>query len=329
MAAAIPVLLKTWLCLAFVLTVMADVILGDDDAPQAASEKGDSSLPWSDFRLPKSLLPMKYIVKLHPNISKSTFRGRVTMRLQVMASTDLIVFHAHKLKLCVKNVQYCKDARIGVKKTGYIEKLEMFYIKLSRPLCVDTIVDVDMSFKGSISPEAVGLFKTTYSHQSSDNSDPTEQVNAAVATQMQPIYARRVFPCMDEPSFTAAFEISIIREKHYSSLSNTALVSTTDASASCHGCVMDKFAKTPDISPHLVAMVVFENKAKITEMSGDYPINVFETTPKLPGYRNNIVNTAVRVFNFVKNYLDISEPPFKYVSEDGFGPFAYLFRLYS
>ncbi|GFS05570.1 hypothetical protein ElyMa_001203100 [Elysia marginata] len=70
MAATLPVLLKTWLCLAFVFTIMADVVLGDDEPPQGSSDEGDSSLPWSDFRLPKSLLPTKYIIKLHPNISK-------------------------------------------------------------------------------------------------------------------------------------------------------------------------------------------------------------------------------------------------------------------
>lgn len=42
------------------------------------------------------------------------------------------------------------------------------------------------------------------------------------ATQLQPIYARRVFPCFDEPKFKAIFKLKIFRPDTFqSTISNT------------------------------------------------------------------------------------------------------------
>ena len=36
----------------------------------------------------------------------------------------------------------------------------------------------------------------------------------------QPIFARRAFPCFDEPAMKATFTVTIIREGQYNALSN-------------------------------------------------------------------------------------------------------------
>lgn len=45
---------------------------------------------------------------------------------------------------------------------------------------------------------------------------------------MQPVHARKVFPCFDEPSFKATFDITINRISTWSpSFSNTKIIATT------------------------------------------------------------------------------------------------------
>jgi aminopeptidase N len=45
-----------------------------------------------------------------------------------------------------------------------------------------------------------------------------------MGSQLQPVYARRVFPCFDEPLFKATFDITIVRMIHMKSLTSGELI---------------------------------------------------------------------------------------------------------
>lgn len=43
---------------------------------------------------------------------------------------------------------------------------------------------------------------------------------ALLASQMEPTFARSVFPCFDEPALKATFNVTIIHDPSYVALSN-------------------------------------------------------------------------------------------------------------
>jgi aminopeptidase N len=47
-------------------------------------------------------------------------------------------------------------------------------------------------------------------------------------TQLEPVGARRVFPCFDEPDLKAAFQIAVGRKGHQRSYSNMPLKQTIE-----------------------------------------------------------------------------------------------------
>ncbi|XP_040565664.2 aminopeptidase N-like [Lepeophtheirus salmonis] len=72
---------------------------------------------------------------------------------------------------------------------------------------------------------------------------------------MEPIYARTVFPCFDEPSFKSIFNITIRRPKNMTSISNMPINQTITPENSSD-FVLDIFKSTPQMSSYLVAFVI-------------------------------------------------------------------------
>ena len=84
--------------------------------------------------------------------------------------------------------------------------------------------------------------------------DSNEKNFKVFSTQMQSIYARRVFPCLDEPDLKAEFQVNVVRPKDYMSLSNTQ--KEIEGVKFNSKLVLDMYKKTPIMPTYLLAIVV-------------------------------------------------------------------------
>lgn len=50
--------------------------------------------PWAQIRLPTAIMPLRYELNLHPNLTSMTFRGSVTISLQALQDTWNIILHS-------------------------------------------------------------------------------------------------------------------------------------------------------------------------------------------------------------------------------------------
>lgn len=111
------------------------------------------------------------------------------------------------------------------------------------------ICKLSISFKGFLDDGLRGFYRSKYvSHD-------TKEERYCAVTQFEACYAHRCFPCWDEPSIKATFDISLTVPKDRVALSNMPISYEEDLP---DGNRLVRFETTPIMSTYLVAVVVGE-----------------------------------------------------------------------
>lgn len=100
----------------------------------------------------------------------------------------------------------------------YVPGSQFYRIYLEKTLNSNRSYLVRIPFKGNLSTGLVGLYRSSY----------VESANNATrwmaSTHFEPIYARKAFPCFDEPAMKAKFTIKLGHKETYNSLSNMPMI---------------------------------------------------------------------------------------------------------
>ncbi|CAM6002994.1 unnamed protein product, partial [Sphagnum balticum] len=158
-----------------------------------------------------------------------------------------------------------------------------------------------IEFSGIIGDNVRGFYKTKCLNRNGPG--------YAAVTQFEAAYARQAFPCFDEPSLKATFDIVIIADKTKTVLSNMPLKtqSTVDANK-------DKFVfeRTPIMSTYLVAYVVGEFdyiEGSVKEANDVHSTAVRVYTPVGKSAMGQFaLEITLKVLTFYRKYFDLSYP---------------------
>jgi aminopeptidase 2 len=157
------------------------------------------------------------------------------------------------------------------------------------PLSAAETASLSIKFTGNLRNDISGFYASHY-----DNPDGSKGVLAV--THMAPTYARRTFPCFDEPAFKATFLVTLISDPHHVCLSNmnvdTAHKSTSEEKK------VTRFHKSPPMSSYLVSCVVGDLRY-IENTESRLPIRIY-TTPsddvQLTQYAAHIVARGLKFY---------------------------------
>ncbi len=188
-------------------------------------------------RLPTTVVPSAYRLRLEPDLENETFSGSVLITATAAEPVDEIVLNNDGLAIARATVD-------GVERDVTIDA-ESERMTLAGAVPAGEVT-IDISFTGEFNDQLVGFYLSRFT-------DDAEIAQKLATTQFEATHARKCFPCWDEPALKATFEIELVIDPAHDAVANTAETarSTTD-----DGRTAITFAPTIVMSTYLVAFVI-------------------------------------------------------------------------
>ena len=243
-------------------------------------------------KLPKEVVPIKYSVRFVPNIDNFTFTGSETVELSVHSPVRQLVLNALELKVIEASIDGKALPQSAMK---IDEKNELFTLALPSQLAAGSHT-LALTFSGKINQQGQGLFYMRYQEQG------TSAKKIALGTQFEATDARRLFPCWDEPSFRARFQLTAVVPENWLAVSNMPIESEKKVSDGKE----IRFAATPSMSSYLNVFVAGELDL-IESRSGPTQIRVITTKGKAELGRYALEATA-QILKYYNDYFGVPYP---------------------
>ncbi|CAL5006547.1 unnamed protein product [Urochloa decumbens] len=191
-------------------------------------------------RLPRFAAPLRYDLRLRPDLAACTFTGAAAIAVAVSAPTRFLVFNAAELNVDRASVRF-QD--LVPSEVVQFEEDEILVLGFDRELPIGEGV-LTMDFTGTLNDQMRGFYRSKYVYNG-------ESRNMAV-TQFEAADARRCFPCWDDPAFKAKFKLTLEVPSDLVALSNMPVVkeTVTGPIKTVH------YEESPLMSTYLVAIVV-------------------------------------------------------------------------
>ena len=267
------------------MCALASLEVSDVRAGQAA---GQGPTP-PKFRLPSDVVgPVRYRVDLTLIPDQDTFTGVIDIDLQFTKPAAVLWLNAEKLQI--------KDAALAVggeKMAANIIKEPTDYVGFTFDHDVGPgPATLHAAFQGEISrKDQQGIFQMKDGDQ------------WYVYSQFEEIWARRAFPCFDEPGYKVPWQLTLHVKKDQAGFSNTPIVSETDTG---DGMKTVKFAETRPLPSYLVALAVGDMEVVDAGTAGKKNTHIRIVVPHGHGAEAKYAaETTPTVVNLLEGYFGI------------------------
>jgi puromycin-sensitive aminopeptidase len=187
-----------------------------------------------NFRLPLDVRPVRYRAHLAPDLEKGSFDGRLELELTLSNPRRDVTLHAIELSVERAGARV-RGKTIRASAVDADAESQTITLRFDGDLPAGEAV-LDLAWSGKFSPGLRGLYRA----------------GPVAVTQFEAADARRVFPCFDEPSFKARWEIHLLEVPHdAAAISNGPIVKDEPGEG---GKRTVQFAETPLLSSYLVAL---------------------------------------------------------------------------
>ena len=250
-------------------------------------------------RLYEQFQPEHYDLSLKLDRKAMAFSGRVTIKgKKTGRPSQRLTFHQKELKITAATI--VKHDKKG-NKTLAVSRINNQNSFDEVRLHTDEMVypgsyTVTMEFAGKIVPGMNGIYPCPFVHE--------DQEKMLIATQFESHYARKAFPCVDEPEAKATFDLTLTAPRGEVALSNTPVKSQKDDG----NTTIFSFETTPRMSTYLLAFVTGEMHKKSAKTKSGVAVNVWSTVAQPVDSLEFAAEVSKGCIEFFEDYFGVPYP---------------------
>ena len=251
-------------------------------------------------KLPKQVVPTEYSIRIVPNIDKLTFTGSETVKVNAREPVRELVLNALELEIVSASVD---DKPLPKSAIKIDKKEELLRLALPSELSVGDHT-VAFTFHGQDQSTRPGTFLLQIPGARHGREEDDAR-NAIRSDGCAPI-----FPCWDEPSFRARFQLTAVVPENWMAVSNMPVETETKIDPPSPGSGVAgngkevRFAMTPSMSSYLNVFVAGELDLIETQSSG-VQIRVITTKGKSEWGRYALESSA-KILDYYNDYFGVS-----------------------
>jgi aminopeptidase N len=243
-------------------------------------------------KLPKEVVPEEYAVRIATDLGKLTFTGSETVKLDARKPVRRLVLNALEIKITSASLDGKAIPESAIKLDS---KQETLTIALASDLPAGAH-SLELNFTGKINQQGQGLFYAPYQEQG------TGVKKIMLGSQFEATDARRLFPCWDEPSFRARFQLTAVVPENFTAVSNMPV----EKEAKVAGSKEVRFATSPPMSSYLNVLCAGELDA-IQTKKGEVTHGVIATKGKAEMGRYAL-ESSQQILDYFNDYFGVPYP---------------------
>ena len=255
---------------------------------RAGETPGENPAP-PKFRLPAEVVgPTRYRVDLTLVPDQNTFTAAIDIDLQFAKPSPVLWLNAEKLEI--------KEATLTV--AGE---------KVTAKIITEPHDYVGFAFDRSVGPGPATLHAAFQGEISRKDQQGIFQMKDGdqwyIYSQFEAIYARRAFPCFDEPNYKVPWQLTLHIKKDQAGFSNTPILSVTNAD---EGMKTVEFAETKLLPSYLVAVAVGDMEVVDAGTAGKKHTHIRIVVPRgHSAEAKYAAETTPAILNLLENYFGI------------------------
>ncbi len=191
----------------------------------------------ANHRLGDDIVPEGYYLRIETDMKGGRFTGSETIKAMAKKAVKRITLNASGLAVSGASVSTKEGTQHA--KISYDRRGERVSLEIGK--AVSGEIGIHIAFKGANNEQMHGFYRSRYMK------DGKEEY--MLSTQFEPADARSAFPCFDEPSFKARFDLSVVADEKFDVISNMPIKKTVKMG---EGRKLVSFQTTPRMSTYLL-----------------------------------------------------------------------------